>query len=156
MHQEGDCPVCRVENPTYPSVVAHILRSMKPLPPSLFSHHPFPLTGLQEDRTERIIIVLQKLLLKMMVTKHKVTRRCSKEVEELLWIMIGNRTAIWFNRKTNPTPYTNEWAVTAINQGEEELDKIKHKTGRLHNEYILSDDHFRLYDLFMIMHTILD
>ena len=57
-------------------------------------------------------------------------------MKELLWIMIGDRSSIWLNRKTKPVPDTNEWMVAAINQGEEELDKIKHKTGRLHQEYM--------------------
>ena len=69
-HHEKDCPARRKDNPTYPCVVAHMVRNMKPLPPSLLSHHPFPLTGLPGDRTERIIIILQKLLLKMiMITR---------------------------------------------------------------------------------------
>ena len=75
---------------------------------------------------------------------------------ELLQIMLKNRSAIWFNRKTKPTPNTNEWVAKSLNQGEDQLDRIKHMTGRFHQEYILSDDHFRLFDLFMIVHNILD
>ena len=156
VHQEGECPACREDDPTYPNLEKYMMQRMMSLAPHLSSHHPFPLSGLPGDRTERIIIILQKLLLKMAYTQHKVTRKCSEEVEELLWIMMVNRSAIWFDRKTKPMPTTNQWVVAAINPGQEEVDKIKHKTGRLHQEYILSDDHFRLYDLFMIVHTILE
>ena len=71
-------------------------------------------------------------------------------------IMMCNRRAIWYNRNTKPLPHMNMYVLASINEGKEELDRIKQKTGRLHQEYILSDDLFRLYDLFLIVHTILD
>ena len=155
-HQVEDCPASREDDPTYPSLEARMLRAMKSLPPCLSSHQPFPLAGLPGDRTERIVIVLQKLLLKIVLTKHEVTEKCSKELDDLQQIMFENRTAIWFNRKTKPKPEFNEVVIASINPGDDEVDMIKKKTGRLYHEYTLSDDHFRLWDLFMIVHTILD
>ena len=173
VHSSEDCFDCQqvskagvenlktVDNPTYPCMFIDVLggevRGFEPPPRSLASPHPFPVAGLPGDRLETGVIIMFKLLLKMRVTGHKVVKMCPTEFNMLLQKMVGARVMLWIHRKTYPVTDTMHWLPRMLDLGDEEVEGINIKSRRkFEAEYVLSDDHFRLYDLFMLVHQCLD
>ena len=112
-HKEEECNQCLAvaaqggpeavsdqQSPVYPC----ILKSLDGTTKSLLSHHPFPLDCDPEDRIERLVILIKKLLLKMALSNHKVMQDCGREVVQMLTFMDYNRLMIWMLRKTRPCP----------------------------------------------------
>ena len=69
------------------------------LPVCLYSHHPFRKSGEPEDITETLVILMQKILIKMQATGHPALARLPAEMEDLEVRMKVNRSKIWFMRK---------------------------------------------------------
>ena len=71
-----------------------------------FSHHPFPVEGLPEDRSEALIILMQRILLEMKASKPKhpayVCGIASEQMKQLEEGMEQARASIWFQRKVYP------------------------------------------------------
>ena len=98
-HQKDTCYTCIASsslgdlvfsptNPNYACIFEHIHWSV--LPPSY--PHPFPVTGLPEDRIEQMLNVAQKILLKIKVTKHPIYLKEQEAIDQLeteLWKMKG-------------------------------------------------------------------
>ena len=53
------------------------------LPVCLYSHHPFRKSGEPEDITETLVILMQKILIKMQATGHPALARLPAEMEDL-------------------------------------------------------------------------
>ena len=165
MHNKVECDQClAVEakggrevvadplSPVYPC----ILKSLDHLPKGVLSHHPFPLNGDPADRIERLVILMKKLLVKMILSKHKVMETCSEEMFQMTSSMDVNRMMIWMNRKTLPFPGA---AVSSreMNLQNDVWMKLLKKSGREYgDEYVLSDDHFGIFDTFAILYNVLD
>ena len=69
---------------------------------NLYSHHPFPINGVEEDVTESLVVAVQQIVSKMRSTRHpllKVFPAAFKDLEEK---MEWNRELIWSGRKTTP------------------------------------------------------
>ena len=69
---------------------------------NLYSHHPFPISGMQDDITENLVRVVQEILSRMRSTRHpllKVFPAAFKDLEEK---MEWNRALIWSGRKVTP------------------------------------------------------
>ena len=77
-----------------------LLRLASTIPVSLYSHHPFPLSGQLEDTMEMVIIAIQRILFKMAQTDHPAWDL--PEVRQLEASMRENRQIIWAHRKLNP------------------------------------------------------
>ena len=102
-HKEDECIQCLTvagqggpeavsdqQSPVYPC----ILKSLDGASKNLLSHHPFPLNGDPEDRIERLVILIKKLLLKMVLSDHKVMQTCSMEIVRMISVMDLNRQMI--------------------------------------------------------------
>ena len=154
-HIEEECELClevaakggreAVADPLSP-LYPCILKSLDGTSKSILSHHPFPLHHADPaDRIERLVILIKKLLVKMAIGNHKVMENCTQEVHMLMNIMDYNRLMLWKTRKTHPHP------GAAVNLGAHNLEEktwqaMVDKSGRRHEEYILSDDEFRIFD----------
>ena len=78
-------------------------RIQEPVTVSLFSNHPFPLGGLPGDNLEAMVIIIQRILVKMRQEGHLALLRLPREMDQLEKEMAGNRKAIWFCRKVFPS-----------------------------------------------------
>ena len=112
-------------------------------PKSVLSHHPFPLKGDPEDRIERLVILIKKLLLKMALSNHKVMETCSKEMFILVTSMDFNRLMIWMKNTLDLS--TETWT-----------DLLRYSGRAYDDEYALSNDHFRIFDTCAILYNVLD
>ena len=166
-HKKKECEQClqvvshggprAVSDPLSP-VYPCILKSLDGLPKSFFSHHPFSLNGDPEDRIERLVILIKKLLLKMVLSDHKVMQRCSYEMYSLISTMDHNRMMIWMIRKSKPVHDAAFWMMENLELcGDDFWNPLLAKSGVLHDdEYILSDDHYRIFDTCTILYNVLD
>ena len=151
--QGGRDAVANQLSPVYPC----ILKSLDGTCKSLLSHHPFPLNGDAEDRVERLVVLIKKLLLKMALSKHKVMETCSKEMFMLLTSMDYNRLMIWMLRKTKPHPGAAVFMRDTLELCNEGWKDLLRHSGRLaEDEYALSDDHFRIFDTCAILYNVFD
>ena len=163
-HEEEECNQCLAvaaqggpeavsdqQSPVYPC----ILKSLDGTTKSLLSHHPFPLDGDPEDRIERLVILIKKLLLKMALSDHKVMQDCGREVVQMLTFMDYNRLMIWMLRKTRPCP---EAAICkrSLNLCDELWKGLQRQERLRDDEFALSDDHFRIFDTFGILYNVLE
>ena len=163
-HKEEECTQCLAvaaqggpeavsdpESPVYPCILKRFDGSSK----SLLTHHPFSLDGDPEDRIERVVITIKKLLLKMALSNHKVMETCSEEMGKMLAIMDLNRLMVWMLRKTKPHPEASV-SLSSLHLGSDIWEDLMHKSGRKVDEYALSDDPSRIFDICAILHNILD
>jgi len=82
-------------------------RVQEPVTVSLFSHHPFPLGGLPGDNLEAMVIIIQRILVKMRQEGHPALLCLPREMEQLEKEMANNRGTIWFCRKVFPSQATH-------------------------------------------------
>ena len=101
--RQGLATLSRANNPNYGCILAG--SRFENLAPGLRSAHPFPLSGLPGDRVEKALMVMQKLILKMKLTKHKLYSICPHELKELERKIESNRCTIFLNRKLCPSHY---------------------------------------------------
>ena len=165
-HKEEECEQCLAVvaqggpeavaaplSPVYPCVLKRLDGNAK----SLVSHHLFPLNGDKEDRIERLVVLIQKLLLKMALSNHKVMQTCAREMFLLLCTMDHNRLMIWKMRKTRTRPEAAVSVKEMLELGGDIWKDLQRKSGRQsEDEYILSDDHFRIFDTCDILYNVLD
>jgi len=151
--QGGPDAVADQLSPVYPC----ILKSLDGTRKSLLSHHPFSLKGDTEDRIERLVVLIKKLLVKMALSNHKVMETCSKEMFMLVTAMDFNRLMIWMLRKTKPCPEAAVFMKDTLELCNEGWKDLLRHSGRLtEDEYALSDDHFRIFDTCAILYNVLD
>jgi len=120
------------------------------LPVCLFSHHPFPKSGDPEDITETLVILIQKILIKMQSTDHPAFAKLPGEMKDLEIRMKANRSQIWFMRKLGLKVGTNSGLDDCSNlfnktrkmniQGKDALDLWS----TLHLVWLRLDDHLTL------------
>jgi len=165
-HNEEECDQCLAVaaqggpeavadqlSPVYPC----ILKSLDGTPKSLLSHHPFPLDGDPEDRIERLVVLIKKLLLKMALSNHKVMQTCIKEMFILVSTMDFNRLMIWMRRKSKPRPEAAMCMKESLDICNEIWKDLLRNSGRIGpDEYVLSDDHFGIFDTCAILYNVLD
>ena len=77
-----------------------------PMPVSIFSNHPFPLSGLPGDIRETLLMCAWKILEKMRSINHSVLSAIPAELKQLEHDLIEGRQFIWFWRKTGLPDYT--------------------------------------------------
>ena len=163
-HKEEECTQCLAvaaqggpeavsdpESPLYPCILKRFDGSSK----SLLTHHPFSLDGDPEDRIERVVITIKKLLLKMALSNHKVMETCSEEMGQMLAFMDFNRLMIWMLRKSKPRPEAAV-SLSSLHLGSDIWDALMHKSGRKVDEYALSGDHSRIFDICAILQNVLE
>jgi len=165
-HKEEECDQClEVAAKGGPEAVADqlspvypcILKSLDGTCKSSLSHHPFPLNGDPEDRIERLVVLIKKLLLKMALSNHKVMETSSKEMFMLVTAMDYNRLMIWMCRKTKPRPEAAVFMKDTLDLCNEGWKNLLRQSGRLtEDEYALSDDHFGIFDTCAILYNVLD
>ena len=164
LHKEEECDQCLAvaaqggpeavsdqQSPVYPC----ILKSLDSTSKSLLSYHPFPLNGDPEDRIERLVILIKKLLLKMALSNHKVMETCGKLVVQMITFMDYNRLMIWMLRKTKPCPQAAV-CMSSLNLCSEIWQGLQRQERLRDDEYALSDDHFRIFDTFGILYNLLE
>ena len=132
-----------------------ILKSLDGTAKSLLSHHPFPLNGDPEDRIERLVILIKKLLLKMALSNHKVMEAGGKDMVQMITAMDFNRLMIWKLRKTKPCPKAAVWLLS-IDICNETWLRLQRQDCMRDDEFALSDDHFRIFDTFGILYNVLE
>ena len=104
-----------------------------------------------------MVVLIQKLLLKMALSNHKVMQTCAREMFLLLCTMDHNRLMIWKMRKTRPRPEAAVCVKEMLELGGDIWKDLQRKSGRQRqDEYILSDDHFRIFDTCDILYNVLD
>ena len=69
---------------------------------NLYSHHPFPIKGVDGDVTENLVIVVQQILARMQSTRHPLLKVFPAAFKELEENMEWNRAFICSGRKTTP------------------------------------------------------
>ena len=65
----------------------------------MFSAHPFPLDGLPDDRTEQLVYVMHKILVKIAEANSTVSVMCLDDLTDLIASMSSLRSLIWFHCK---------------------------------------------------------
>ena len=149
--QGGPEAVSNQQSPVYPC----ILKSLEGASKSLFSHHPFPLNGDPEDRIERLVILIKKLLLKMALSNHKVMQTCSMKIVQMISVMDLNRQMIWRLRKTKPCPGAAVSTSGNLKLGDDIWKDLLHHS-LAEDEFALSDDPFRIFDTCAILYNVLE
>ena len=69
---------------------------------SIYSHHPFPETGLPEDTTETLVALVQQILEKIKAARHPACHVYSAQLARLASSAAHNRRIIWSERKRYP------------------------------------------------------
>ena len=72
------------------------------LPVDIYSHHPFPITGLAEDIGETLVINIQRILAKMREASHPAFSIYPAQLMEMADRMATSRMGIWASRKLTP------------------------------------------------------
>ena len=137
-------------SPVYPCV----LKCFDGVSKNLLSHHPFSINGDPENRIERLVILIKKLLLKMVLSDHKVMQRCSAEMIGMISTMDHNRLMMWKIRKCKPVPEAAVWMRANLEMSSDRWNALLALLRP--DEYFLSDDHFRIFDTCAILYTVLD
>ena len=102
VHDSRTCSYCLDSKNPNCKYVCFAKEFNSPITP--FSPHPFPIEGVPEDKSEALIILMQRLLLEMKLSNHPIcTCRLGREmVQQLEEDLSMARTVIWFQRKTYP------------------------------------------------------
>ena len=137
-------------SPVYPCV----LKCFDGVSKNLLSHHPFSINGDPENRIERLVILIKKLLLKMVLSDHKVMQRCSAEMIGMISTMDHNRLMMWKIKKCKPVPEAAVWMRANLEMSSDRWNALLALLRP--DEYFLSDDHFRIFDTCAILYTVLD
>ena len=69
---------------------------------SIYSHHPFPETGLPGDTTETLVALVQQILEKIKAGRHPAYHTYSAQLARLASSAAHNRKIIWSERKRCP------------------------------------------------------
>jgi len=86
-------------------------------PVGVYSPHPFPVEGVQEDRSEALIIIMQRILLEIRLSNHRAYAFLPAAGKRLEEGMIRSRAEIWFQRKIYPAKEkTPIWSFYLCNQ----------------------------------------
>ena len=124
-------------NPTYPCIYTGL-----PSHASLFSPHPFPLAGVQEDRGEQVVILLNRILKKIMVTEHPVFLAHPNTIMELASLLLTERISTWVKRKVIPKGHFRRFKVSQLSKLVTALDNIKEAKDK---------SKFQLWDIFVFI-----
>ena len=86
-------------------------RVQEPVAVSLFSQHPFPMEGIPGDNLEAMIIIIQRILVKMRKDKHPAILRLRREMAQLENEMTLNRGNLWFRKKVYPSQAPHDCTI---------------------------------------------